>query len=413
VLTQKQKGELHGAIAEYLKTEGFEEACAKFCEEAGLDECAGDTSARLLDKKWSSVVRLQKKIMELESKTDQLESDLADRGGKKGKANSTNLPKNIAKHELSGFRAPVTHIAFHPVVPLVAASGEDGTVKVWDYESGQFEKSLRGHTNAVQRLAFDPQGNMLASCSADLSIKLWDFTSYDNLKTLNGHEHNVSGICFIPPGDYLASCSRDTTIKIWETSTGFCNKTLIGHEDWVRSVIASADGKTLASCSSDQTIRLWEVASGKCTAVLRGHTHVVETICYATEAAQTAIRASGLQGANAENSTEDGAAAGGILASGGRDKTIRLWDTATQQCLHSLSGHDNWVRSVAFHSSGQFLISSSDDKSIKIWSFENLRCVKTISDAHTHFVSCIDFNPRFPMMASGSVDQKVKIWECQ
>lgn len=69
-------------------------------------------------------------IMELESKAEQLQTDLADRGGKKGKANSTNLPKNVAKHELSGFRGPVTHIAFNPVVPLVAASGEDGTVKV-------------------------------------------------------------------------------------------------------------------------------------------------------------------------------------------------------------------------------------------------------------------------------------------
>ena len=75
----------------------------------------------------------------------------------------------------------------------------------------------------------------------------------------------------------------------------FCNKTLIGHEDWVRSVIATADGKTLASCSNDQTIRLWDVGSGKCTAVLRGHTHVVETICYATEAAQTAMTAHGLR----------------------------------------------------------------------------------------------------------------------
>lgn len=75
----------------------------------------------------------------------------------------------------------------------------------------------------------------------------------------------------------------------------FCNKTLIGHEDWVRSVIATADGKTLASCSNDQTIRLWDVGSGKCAAVLRGHTHVVETICYATEAAQTAMTAHGLR----------------------------------------------------------------------------------------------------------------------
>lgn len=74
----------------------------------------------------------------------------------------------------------MTHVSFHPVVPLVAASAEDGTVKVghcsqragvkvvsqvWDYESGQFERSLRGHTNAVQHVAFDTAGNMLGDNS--------------------------------------------------------------------------------------------------------------------------------------------------------------------------------------------------------------------------------------------------------
>jgi len=377
-----------------------------------LDEDAANGDKKLLEKKWTSVVRLQKRIMELEAKVEQCEADLAERGGKKGKANSANLPKNVARHELSGFRGPVTHVSFHPVVPLVVACAEDGTVKVWDYESGQFEKSLRGHTNAVQHVAFDTAGNMLASCSADLSIKLWDFQppNYDNVKTLHGHEHNVSGVCFIPPGNYLASCSRDTTIKIWETSTGFCTKTLNGHDDWVRNIIATADGKTLASCSNDQTIRIWSVDTGKETACLRGHSHVVESIAFAPEAAYPVIR-----GAKGE---DDGAAGEaqiecGVLVSGSRDKQIKLWDLATQQCLYTLSGHDNWVRSVTFLCSGIYLISSADDKSIKIWSLETRRCVKTIAEAHPHFVSSVDFNQRFPVLASGGVDQKVKIWECQ
>eukprot|EP00658_Telonema_sp_P-2_P023521 TRINITY_DN19432_c0_g1_i1.p1 TRINITY_DN19432_c0_g1~~TRINITY_DN19432_c0_g1_i1.p1 ORF type:complete len:422 (-),score=78.60 TRINITY_DN19432_c0_g1_i1:398-1663(-) len=419
VLTSKQKNELHAAIAEYFQASGFEAACTAFCEEAGLDRESANSGTGLLEKKWTSVVRLQKKIMELESKVEQAETDLAERGGKKGKSNSASLPKTVARHELSGFRGPVTHVCFHPVVPLVAASGEDGTVKVWDYESGQFEKSLRGHTNAVQYLAFDPSGNMLASCSADLSIKIWDFNSYDNLKTLNGHEHNVSGVCFIPPGDYIASCSRDTTIKIWEASTGFCTKTLTGHDDWVRRVIASADGKLLASCSTDQTIRLWDPDSGTCTAVLRGHTNVIETIAFAPESSHNIIRAS-VQGGAGEDEppateqgpTTSGAQACRYLVSGSRDKTVRLWDLTTQQCMRTLEGHDNWVRGVVFHSSGLHLISSSDDKSIKVWSLENLRCVRTLQEAHPHFVSCLDFNQRFPMLVSGGIDQKVKIWEC-
>jgi platelet-activating factor acetylhydrolase IB subunit alpha len=97
----------------------------------------------------------------------------------------------------------------------------------------------------------------------------------------------------------------------------------------------------------------------------------------------------------------------GYAVSGSRDKTLRLWDLATQQCIHVFVGHDNWVRGVCFHSSGKHIITSSDDKSIRVWSIPLGRCVKTINEAHPHFVTSVDFNVKFPMMASGSVDMKV------
>lgn len=68
---------------------------------------------------------------------------------------------------------------------MVTAS-EDATVKVWDYETGDFERTLKGHTDAVQDLSFDHTGKILASCSADMSIKLWDFHEFECVKTLTG-----------------------------------------------------------------------------------------------------------------------------------------------------------------------------------------------------------------------------------
>ena len=56
----------------------------------------------------------------------------------------------------------------------MASSSEDASIKVWDYESGEFEKTLKGHTNSVNGICFDANGETLASCSSDLSIKLWD-----------------------------------------------------------------------------------------------------------------------------------------------------------------------------------------------------------------------------------------------
>ena len=57
---------------------------------------------------------------------EQLEEDLAQRGGKKGKANSENLPKGPARHELSGFRGVVTSVKFHPSISVIVASSPDG-----------------------------------------------------------------------------------------------------------------------------------------------------------------------------------------------------------------------------------------------------------------------------------------------
>jgi len=56
---------------------------------------------------------------------------------------------------------PVTKVVFHPTYSWVVSAGEDSAIKVWDYESGQFERTLKGHTDSVQDLAFNADGSML------------------------------------------------------------------------------------------------------------------------------------------------------------------------------------------------------------------------------------------------------------
>mmetsp|Transcript_39442 Transcript_39442/g.29132 ORF Transcript_39442/g.29132 Transcript_39442/m.29132 type:complete len:104 (+) Transcript_39442:1157-1468(+) len=78
------------------------------------------------------------------------------------------------------------------------------------------------------------------------------------------------------------------------------------------------------------------------------------------------------------------------LASGSRDKTIKIWEVKGGRCVLTLSGHDNWVNDLAFHPNGRFLLSVSDDKSIRIWDLSNGRCHRKILQAHENFLSSID-----------------------
>eukprot|EP00696_Hemimastix_kukwesjijk_P004174 gnl/Hemi2/15136_TR5109_c0_g1_i1.p1 gnl/Hemi2/15136_TR5109_c0_g1~~gnl/Hemi2/15136_TR5109_c0_g1_i1.p1 ORF type:complete len:449 (-),score=44.66 gnl/Hemi2/15136_TR5109_c0_g1_i1:276-1529(-) len=416
VLTAKQREELHKAIQDYFKESGFNNSLAEFTREACISSDEPVT-AGLLEKKWTSVLRLQKKALELEQKLNAATEELVRlKGRRAGSSNPTQLPQVPACAVLNGHRSPITAVKFHPLYNVCVTSAEDATVKVWDYETGQYERTLKGHTDSVNDINFDHTGNLLISCSADLTLKLWNFgDQYACTRTMYGHEHTISSACFLPSGDHIVSASRDKSIKLWETGTGFCIRTFSGHDEWVRRVLPHPSGSLVASCSSDQSIRLWNVAAGTQLAAFREHSHVVECIAFAPAAMVTLLQELRHPAGQPTTNGVDAAHAvpAGYLITGSRDRTIKVWDMSSSMCIMTLEGHDNWVRGVVGHPSGEFIISASDDKSIRVWDVKTGRCVKTYEDAHNHFVTCVTFNPRLPFLATGSVDQTVKIWDCR
>ncbi|OJD13693.1 nuclear distribution protein PAC1 [Emergomyces pasteurianus Ep9510] len=416
LLTPRQAEELHKSIIAYFLSANLPNSAAALREELAdsvqLDDSTAKKYEGLLEKKWTSVVRLQKKIMDLESRNAALQSELDSATptslARKNQDPLSWLPRTPARHELQSHREMVNCVAFHPVFSSLASGSDDRTIKIWDWELGELERTIKGHTQAVLDVDYGgPRGGtLLASCSSDLTIKLWDPSDeYKNIRTLPGHDHSISAVRFVPSGaagsplsgNLLVSASRDKTLRIWDVTTGYCVKTLRGHLDWVRDVVASPDGRFLFSGGNDQIPRLWDASSGETKSTFIGHEHFIECVAFAPSTAYPYLASlAGLKKPPPSSSSAE------YVATGSRDKTIRIWDSRGT-LIKTLIGHDNWVRGLVFHPGGKFLLSVSDDKTLRCWDLsQECRCVRTVAGAHGHFVSCIRWAPNITKDAGGA-----------
>ncbi|XP_078207192.1 POC1 centriolar protein homolog A isoform X7 [Callithrix jacchus] len=92
------------------------------------------------------------------------------------------------------------------------------------------------------------------------------------------------------------------------------------------------------------------------------------------------------------------------------DKTVKVWSTHRQKFLFSLSQHINWVRCAKFSPDGRLIVSASDDKTVKLWDKSSRECVHSYCE-HGSFVTYVDFHPSGTCIAAAGMDNTVKVWD--
>ncbi|KAF9889276.1 hypothetical protein FE257_007589 [Aspergillus nanangensis] len=262
---------------------------------------------------------------------------------------------------------------------------------------------LKGHLRGVSAVRFSPDASMIASGGADGAVKIWDTLSGKLIQTFEGHLAGISTISWSPDGATIASGSDDKTIRLWNVQTGLTSISIqgkahpipfVGHHNYVYQIAFSPKGNMLVSGSYDEAVFLWDVRSASVMRSLPAHSDPVGGIDVVWD--------------------------GTLIASCATDGLIRIWDTATGQCLRTLVHEDNPpVTAVKFSPNGKFVLAWTLDDCVRLWNYVEGRCIKTYQGHvnRTHSLSGgfgvygAPSGPPWAFAVSGSEDGAVLCWD--
>ena len=290
---------------------------------------------------------------------------------------------------LEGHTDSVESVSYSPDGRTIASASWDGTVKLWNVESGDIIFNLEGHTGGVDALSFSPDGRTLASGSWDGAVKLWDFESGDIIFTLEEHTGGVDAVSFSPDGRTLASGSWDGTVKLWAIERGDITATLEGVASAATSVSYSPDGRTLAVGTMDGAVQLWDLENREITAALE------ETDPWDLPSAVSAVSFS---------------PGGNTLASGAFDGTAKIWDVEAESVIRTFR-HSSEVSSVAFSADGRFLASGAWGGTVTLW--DVLYGEKVDAFGHSSGVNSVAFSPDGDTLVSGTNAGTIEMWNLE
>ena len=98
--------------------------------------------------------------------------------------------------------------------------------------------------------------------------------------------------------------------------------------------------------------------------------------------------------------------------SGSGDTTLRVWDLESGQCLRTLEGHSDWVWSVSVTPDGRRAVSGSGDTMLRVWDLESGACLRTL-EGHRDSVQSVSVTPDGRRAVSGSEDKTLRVWDLE
>jgi WD40 repeat protein len=327
-------------------------------------------------------------------------------------------------------------VAFSPDSKTIAIAGND--IEFWNLETGKRNKVLEIKNNLISSIAYSPDGKLLIgggyqsipqTNGLEASFKMWDTKSYEERPINAVYTTSLASIALSPDGRILASGSGDKKIRLWNLASGQVDRPLGDMESTVVDLAFSADNQLLASTGLQDRVRFWDMTT-------RSEFVPGETGKKKTEPAQSSAKKKPAPAASPSPSSSNNpfdqlisamdmvadkasrtnwgtpvfSSDGKKFATLEKGYRIALRDVKTWEALHTLTGHQSEVYTVAFSRDGKLVASGSDDGLTKIWDTSTGTEVRTLSK-HRMSVRSLAFSPDGAIIASGSNDGTIRLWD--
>ncbi len=241
------------------------------------------------------------------------------------------------------------------------------------------------HKGKINRIVFRPGSSSKATVGEDGSLKLW---RRGDIRTpsleIEAHDGSIYGAAFNRRGDLIATAGSDRLVKLWNTRDGSPAAAPLEHDRSVRDVAFGPMDDHLVSVSSDGTTRVWDPKTS--SVVDRPFPRRKKPLlCVATSAN------------------------GRVVAIGGADGVIELWDSQAGSPPLQLQAHTDQIKTLAFHPQQPCLASSGMDRTVTLWNTDTGKKIGSYDADHDGTLYSLAFSPDGSLLASGSYDGCVRV----
>jgi len=288
-------------------------------------------------------------------------------------------------------------VGYSPDGRTLAFGTCDGFVELFDVQTRQRIKPWQAHAGAVSCLSFYPKNNnWLATVGGDDGLlKLWDIVGGRVLFSTSSAIGMFSDFAFSPGGRYLASRSTDAKwINLWDVHAGSTGATptltLRTSLNFWGPAVFSPDECTMAVCNymgegSAYYVALYDLIDGDLSGLPALHVHIdlVTAVAFSPD--------------------------GSMLATGGGDQRVVLWDVRSQDFIRTHRADLIHVNSVVFTPDGRTLFAGGLDQNIRFWSVQDPTQTYVLR-GHSAAVNGLAIAPDGSWLASASSDGTARLW---